>query len=612
MDLNRIDLTNNYNDLVTEIISKTYSSGYSQLNEVIRGPLFKKVLSEHLGFEVANFYFYDNDEGRLMWFHEAVSDGIVMPFYMIHGQNEDGTFQSSPVPDRMFEERRTQQYRALKEHGEPLTASLCYRNLTIDHRWSRTEAEYDWILIPEGEIAIFSYEYMLRKMLHKRGVSSKTEAIGLIESSSITEQCWASMHDANSYPQMAGRESDSLTKARGWLREVVLNKDKYEYLWTAKDEKKNWFIEAHDELLRCLDAAPEDQGDHSLITELGKLVIRYSHPFQESAPIGIFDAHFYDRSRISPRLELLHGSHNIVVFLVQFYFPVDVVPVDEPLKAFLLGTFFDRERCVENRAKIRNIYSLAATRDFFRYSMTKLAGILKTIRKTEEIMATFGGSIFVHELKNPLSLIKTSAEVMLEDSRNKKDLADLESNLEMIRSTAKEALGLLDGMRSIAQLALITKKVRIALSLGVPRIIGSLKENREISLPAGMSIDMQCDDRATTVYINEMSLKIVLKNLIINAIDATEEMKTGRIITVRCWKDDDWIRLEIADNGPGISETVLRTLFAPFVSTKRADGKGVGLGLYLCQNIIELQGGMITARNSAKGGAIFTINFKAA
>jgi signal transduction histidine kinase len=77
-------------------------------------------------------------------------------------------------------------------------------------------------------------------------------------------------------------------------------------------------------------------------------------------------------------------------------------------------------------------------------------------------------------------------------------------------------------------------------------------------------------------------LNQVWTNLIDNAIDATNGKGT---VTLRTRRDDEWVIVEIEDNGSGIPEEALPNLFDPFFTTK-APGKGTGLGLNISHNII--------------------------
>lgn len=73
--------------------------------------------------------------------------------------------------------------------------------------------------------------------------------------------------------------------------------------------------------------------------------------------------------------------------------------------------------------------------------------------------------------------------------------------------------------------------------------------------------------------------------------------------------EDQHLELHIEDQGPGIDEALLSTLFEPFVTTK-APGKGTGLGLSVCHTIMHRAGGEIEAKNLSEQGAVFTLRFR--
>ncbi len=93
----------------------------------------------------------------------------------------------------------------------------------------------------------------------------------------------------------------------------------------------------------------------------------------------------------------------------------------------------------------------------------------------------------------------------------------------------------------------------------------------------------------------------VLTNLIRNALDATAP---GGRIRLSAAAEDQQVVLRIEDDGPGIPEAVLITLFKPFVSTKT---NGTGLGLAIARKVVEAHGGTIEVRSSPLGGALFEI-----
>jgi signal transduction histidine kinase len=123
---------------------------------------------------------------------------------------------------------------------------------------------------------------------------------------------------------------------------------------------------------------------------------------------------------------------------------------------------------------------------------------------------------------------------------------------------------------------------------------------------AGVTVSIDC--AADLPPLRSATLYHVVLNLLKNAIEA---MPGGGRVEVRARSLPDAVVLSVADTGPGIPPDVLAHLFEPFFSLK-ATGKGTGLGLVICKDLIEKQGGSITAANRPEGGAVFTVTIPVA
>jgi two-component system NtrC family sensor kinase len=105
------------------------------------------------------------------------------------------------------------------------------------------------------------------------------------------------------------------------------------------------------------------------------------------------------------------------------------------------------------------------------------------------------------------------------------------------------------------------------------------------------------------VSLSREHLVQVMLNLVLNAADAVGD---GGKISLRATASDGSVRIEVEDDGPGVSEEVRERLFEPFVTTKEV-GKGTGLGLAVCRGLIEAAGGTITLSDDYTDGARFVI-----
>jgi hypothetical protein len=105
------------------------------------------------------------------------------------------------------------------------------------------------------------------------------------------------------------------------------------------------------------------------------------------------------------------------------------------------------------------------------------------------------------------------------------------------------------------------------------------------------------------VLVDRIEIQQVLVNLIRNAIEAMAgSPATMRRLTIRTETEQDHVRVSVADTGGGVDPAVLDRLFHPFHSTKPT---GLGLGLSICQSLVEANGGRIGAGPHPTGGAMF-------
>lgn len=113
-----------------------------------------------------------------------------------------------------------------------------------------------------------------------------------------------------------------------------------------------------------------------------------------------------------------------------------------------------------------------------------------------------------------------------------------------------------------------------------------------------ITVDAPLELRATA---DPDMLRRALLNLLLNAVDA---MPHGGELVVTACATPLGVEIEVADSGPGLSETSLARLFEPFFTTKN---NGTGLGLAIVERIAEAHSGQVLAANCPTGGAAFTL-----
>jgi C4-dicarboxylate-specific signal transduction histidine kinase len=126
----------------------------------------------------------------------------------------------------------------------------------------------------------------------------------------------------------------------------------------------------------------------------------------------------------------------------------------------------------------------------------------------------------------------------------------------------------------------------------------------------GTTIVIDVDRALPQVLADALQIQLVLVNLLknaLNGVSAQWQRGEGRIRLDAHLEANGEIKVAVADSGPGISPEKLASLFSPFSS---GGGDGMGLGLNICQSIIEAHGGRIWYSPSPFGGAMFEFTLR--
>ncbi|MBK9273282.1 MAG: GHKL domain-containing protein [Flavobacteriales bacterium] len=130
-------------------------------------------------------------------------------------------------------------------------------------------------------------------------------------------------------------------------------------------------------------------------------------------------------------------------------------------------------------------------------------------------------------------------------------------------------------------------------------LANQLKDHADLHLELGELPAVECHPgKLNQVFMN------ILNNAI-QAIASRKDLQRGTI-TVRSAVVGDAVRISIADDGPGMTETVMAKIFEPFFTTKEV-GEGTGLGLSIAYSIVEKHGGRITVESLPGAGATFHV-----
>ncbi len=201
-----------------------------------------------------------------------------------------------------------------------------------------------------------------------------------------------------------------------------------------------------------------------------------------------------------------------------------------------------------------------------------------------------------HQWKQPLNALSLMSDMLKDDfRRGDVDQSYIDELTDGIQGQIEHMVNTLQEFRTFFR---PNKEFK---SFGIKRCVQSvmLLVNDEF-LKNNINIHIQ-STQEILIYGIENEFKHLVLNIINNAKDAFNERNRGkRDISIRFYKRDNRINLEIEDNAGGIPEDVLPDIFKPEVTTKE-EGKGTGIGLYMSMQIAQKLGGNLSVKNTPQG-----------
>ena len=219
-----------------------------------------------------------------------------------------------------------------------------------------------------------------------------------------------------------------------------------------------------------------------------------------------------------------------------------------------------------------------------------------------ERLATLGrmAGTIAHDLGTPLNSVLGYTQLLAQESmteRARRRLAIIETQINRMGEIIQRYLSQTRGTPPKSEVN-INELVRDTLVLLQPNF-----EQRGVEVTSALA------GTRLVVSGNGNSIQRVLINLLDNAVDACEKKGTVKITTVECPVTSTkapGVAIEVADTGTGIPPDVLPRIFDLFVTTK-PPGRGTGLGLVICQEIIRAHGGTINIVSEVGQGTTVSI-----
>jgi PAS domain S-box-containing protein len=231
---------------------------------------------------------------------------------------------------------------------------------------------------------------------------------------------------------------------------------------------------------------------------------------------------------------------------------------------------------------------------------TRYIGIVIDIteRKQAEQMKDEFIGLVSHELKTPLTVVIGSIYTALIEGISKEEASDL---LQTAASSAESLAGIVDNLLELSRAQanrLIIRKELIDVAAVAGEVVQKLRAKSAIH-----HLIVDSTDGLPQVSVDRVRLERVLHNLIDNAIKYSPD---GGNITVSIHRKDNNLVLGVKDEGIGISQEDQARLFKPFERLEMAPGiTGVGLGLNVCQRLVDAHGGRIWVESEPGKGSTF-------
>ena len=270
---------------------------------------------------------------------------------------------------------------------------------------------------------------------------------------------------------------------------------------------------------------------------------------------------------------------------------------DRLIAFFVLGQKMSEDYYTNEDLRLLNILSnqVAIALDHAR-SYEKIKAELEIVERHMERsqrLASIGTLTagVTHEIRNPLSVIRSETERLTNEPR---DAAYLVQFRTLVLKHIDRISGIVERMLGLAK-----EKPRREVEVDINEMINSTVQLFNIG---NYKVEKQLSD-IPLIKANCEELQEVFVNLIQNAMDA---MPQGGLLTLRTYVENGRVIFEVEDAGKGIPEEIKEKIFDPFYSTRH---EGVGLGLSIVYRIIREHGGDIQVKSEVGKGTTFKIIF---
>lgn len=300
----------------------------------------------------------------------------------------------------------------------------------------------------------------------------------------------------------------------------------------------------------------------------------------------------------------LWAASNVLAIMAVASVALVIWPAQASQQDLLTGFFFVVTGAFASVAMASFKYVLARSDYMARAELartsTQLASALDRLKAHDRMKSRFFANIS-HELRSPLTLILAPVQAMLASSEGGAN----ERNLLAVEQNAERLLRLIDDLLDLSKLDAGGLRLRLtSFDLGA-LVEGNVERSRPAAESQDLQLELDVADDLPMVIGDEHRLEIVISNLLGNAIKYTPE---GGTVRVRVLQVDGVLKVEVQDDGPGIPAEEVEQVFDRFFQSDRAQRRrvgGVGIGLALAKELVELHGGQMEVQSVEGEGSTF-------
>lgn len=253
----------------------------------------------------------------------------------------------------------------------------------------------------------------------------------------------------------------------------------------------------------------------------------------------------------------------------------------------------------DDKALLRHFAAAQEQLDFLREQLTE-----------SQRLATIGTitAVIAHEFNNLLTPIASYSQIALRSAQSDEpDMELIQKALSKTFNSSTKAGKICASMLSLARGESTFSNISVQELVDEVLLVLARDPQKD-----GIALRVQIQP-GLCVQGDAVQLEQVLLNLLINARHAM--LGKGGSLSVKAQQEENEIRIQVSDSGPGIPPALLPKIFEPFFTTKdasrRGETKGTGLGLAICREIVQHHAGRIEVESAIGKGTTFTLHLPA-